>query len=75
MSVKNAVLAVDEAPTLNAQASMALDLQKKIEGITKVLDPIKDAFREACARFGNNGFTIEVAGKGKVSVAKSSPGG
>ena len=39
-----------------------------------LLDPIKGEFRLAAANFGNNGFTIEVDGKGKVAVSKSSAG-
>jgi len=72
---KNAILPKDKAPNLHAQASTALDLQKRLDAINALLDPIKVELRAACANAGNTGFTIEVEGKGKVAVSKSSEGG
>ena len=72
---KNAVLPKDKAPNLYAQASTALDLQKRLDAINALLNPIKDELRAAVVSFGNNGFTIEVEGKGKVAVSKSTAGG
>jgi len=72
---KNTVLPKDKGPNLYAQASTALDLQKRLDAVNALLNPIKEELRAACTNLGNNGFTIEVEGKGKVAVSKASEGG